>query len=109
MNDLSASWLGSGEAVDVAQRVLESGWYVHGPEHAAFERELADFVGGEFALGVASGTDALALALAAIGCGPESVVVTVANAGAYTSVAGRAKRTLASRLGGPGFGTTTRQ
>ncbi len=93
LNDLSRSWVAT--SVEVREgllRVLASGWYVHGPEHAAFERELASFLDIPHAVGVANGTDALALALLAVGCGRGSEVVTAANAGGYTSVA-------AARLG----------
>jgi aminotransferase EvaB len=88
LNDLSRGWIAtSTEVRSGVLRVLESGWYVHGPEHRAFEEELAAFLGARHAVGVASGTDALALALLAVGCGPGSEVVTAANAGGYTSVA----------------------
>jgi aminotransferase EvaB len=90
MNNLRASWLSSPQAKMAASEVLDSGWYVHGPHHSAFEAQLADFVGVGHAVGVASGTDALMLALAAVGCGPGKTVATVANAGAYTSVAAAA-------------------
>jgi aminotransferase EvaB len=87
MNDLRAAWRNSPQSKAVASEVLDSGWFVHGPNHAAFEVQLADHVGVNHAVGVASGTDALMLALAAVGCGPGKTVATVANAGAYTSVA----------------------
>ena len=88
LNDLSRGWIATSDEVrSGVLRVLESGWYVHGPEHAAFETELADFLGARHAVGVANGTDALALALLAVGCGPGSEIVTAANAGGYTSVA----------------------
>lgn len=74
------------EAVD---RVLTSGWFVLGPEHDAFESELAAYVGVSHAIGVANGTDALELALAVAGVGPGDTVLTVANAGGYSSVAAR--------------------
>lgn len=67
--------------------VVDSGWLVHGPQHAAFERELADLVGASHALGVASGTDALELALKATMPPGRSAVATVANAGGYTTTA----------------------
>jgi dTDP-4-amino-4,6-dideoxygalactose transaminase len=70
-------------------RVLDSGRYVHGPEHAAFEEELASFLGVTHCAGVASGTDALELALTAVGCGPGDEVVTAANAGGYSTAAAR--------------------
>lgn len=71
----------------VAQDVLESGWYVLGRYGRDFERAFAEFCGTAHAVGVASGTDALELALRAIGVGPGDEVVTVPNAGMYTSVA----------------------
>lgn len=46
-------------------RVLEHGQYINGPEVAAFERRLADHVGAKHCVGVASGTDALLIALMA--------------------------------------------
>ena len=69
--------------------MLDSGRYVHGPEHAAFEKELAAFLGVAHCAGVASGTDALELALAALGCTPGDEVITAANAGGYTTAAAR--------------------
>jgi dTDP-4-amino-4,6-dideoxygalactose transaminase len=71
-------------------RVLDSGWYVLGPEHDAFEAELAAYVGVEHAVGVGNGTDALQLALSALGVGAGDFVLTAANAGGYTSTAVRA-------------------
>jgi dTDP-4-amino-4,6-dideoxygalactose transaminase len=62
------------------ERVLESGWYVLGEEGRAFEREFGDRVlGGVDVAGVASGTDAIELALRALGIGPGDEVVTQAN------------------------------
>ncbi len=61
-------------------RVVASGWYVLGEEGRAFEREFAQAVcGGGHAAGVASGTDAIELALRALGVGPGDEVVTQAN------------------------------
>lgn len=56
--------------------VLESGRYVLGPEVEAFERELADFAGARHCIGVANGTEALTIALRALGveAGEEVVV-----------------------------------
>jgi dTDP-3-amino-3,4,6-trideoxy-alpha-D-glucose transaminase len=55
--------------------VLDAGRYILGPEVAAFERELADYLGTPSAIGVANGTDALVLALRAMGVGPGDDVV----------------------------------
>jgi dTDP-4-amino-4,6-dideoxygalactose transaminase len=57
--------------------VLESGQYVLGPEVAAFEREFASFLGVGHCIGVGSGTDALVVALKAIGVKPGDEVITV--------------------------------
>jgi len=59
-------------------RVLGSGRLLLGPELEAFEQEFAAFVGRRFAVGVASGTDALSLALRALGVGPDAEVVVPA-------------------------------
>jgi dTDP-4-amino-4,6-dideoxygalactose transaminase len=58
-----------------ALTVLDSGRYVLGPEVAAFERELADHLGVRHVVGVANGTDAISLALQAMGVGPGDDVV----------------------------------
>jgi dTDP-4-amino-4,6-dideoxygalactose transaminase len=56
-------------------RVLDSGRYVLGPELAAFESELAAYLGVGHAVGVANGTDAITIALRALGVGPGDDVV----------------------------------
>ena len=58
-----------------AAAVLEGGHYVLGPEVEAFERELAEHLGVRHAVGVANGTDALTIALRAMGMGPGDEVV----------------------------------
>ena len=60
---------------EAANRVLESGAYILGPEVEAFEREFAEYLGVEHVVGVANGTDALTLALRALGVGPGDEVV----------------------------------
>lgn len=64
-------------------RVIESGWYILGREVAAFEEEFAAFCGAAHCVGVASGAEALYLALAALDVGPGAEVITVANACMY--------------------------
>src|SRR6476469_8126687 len=63
---------------EIAARLTEiaaSGRYILGPEVGAFEEELADFLGVKHAIGVANGTDALSIALRALGVGPGDEVV----------------------------------
>jgi dTDP-4-amino-4,6-dideoxygalactose transaminase len=60
-------------------RVLDSGWFVLGSEGKAFEEEFATATGIPHAVGVGSGTDAIELALRALGVGPGDEVVTQAN------------------------------
>jgi dTDP-3-amino-3,4,6-trideoxy-alpha-D-glucose transaminase len=55
--------------------VIDDGRYILGPEVAAFEREFADYCGAAHAIGVANGTDALTIALRALGVGPGDEVV----------------------------------
>jgi dTDP-3-amino-2,3,6-trideoxy-4-keto-D-glucose/dTDP-3-amino-3,4,6-trideoxy-alpha-D-glucose/dTDP-2,6-dideoxy-D-kanosamine transaminase len=71
------------------ERVLASGWFVLGPEHAGFETELAEYLGVADVVLLGNGTDALELALAAVGVVEGDRVLTVANAGAYATVAVR--------------------
>lgn len=71
------------------ERVMSSGWYVHGPEHQAFEQEFAAYCGTSECIGVASGTDALEIALRAVTAVRPGAVLTAANAGGYTTVAAK--------------------
>ncbi len=64
-------------------RVLASNRYILGEEVAAFETDFASYIGVSYGVGVASGTDALMLALKAVGVGPGDEVITVS----FTSVA----------------------
>jgi len=82
------------EVFSVVARVLESQQFIMGSEVAALEGEIAKFVGCEFALGCASGSDALLLALMAYGVGPGDEVVTtpftfVATAGSIARLGAR--------------------
>jgi aminotransferase EvaB len=71
-------------------RVLDSGYYVLGPENDALEEELSSYVGAAHVVLVGNGTDALQIALSVVGVGRDDSVLTVANAGAYTFTAARA-------------------
>src|SRR5689334_17713225 len=71
------------ELDEAAARVLAGGWYILGPEVRAFEAEFAAFCGVGHAIGVGNGTEALYLALIALGIGAGHEVITVANAADY--------------------------
>jgi dTDP-4-amino-4,6-dideoxygalactose transaminase len=84
-NDLKPMRRALAESVDAAvRRVLESGWYILGPEVEAFEHAFAAYHGGGGAVGVANGTDAIELALRAAGIGPGDEVITVAHTAVAT-------------------------
>jgi hypothetical protein len=72
---------------DAIDRVVERGWFILGPELAAFEEEFAAASGSKFAVGVGTGTDALALALRAMGIGPGDEVITTPLSAAYSALA----------------------
>jgi dTDP-4-amino-4,6-dideoxygalactose transaminase len=73
--------------LEAVRSVLQSGLLIHGPQHSAFEQEFARWVGTTHAIGVATGTDAIELALRAFGVKRGDRVATVANAGGYTTTA----------------------
>ena len=64
-----------GELREAIDRVLESERYILGPEVSAFEREFAAYCGATHGVGVANGTDAITIALRAMGIGPGDEVV----------------------------------
>ena len=75
--DLKAQYAAIKPEVDAAiQRVLAHTQFIQGPEVRLFEEAFARFVGAEAAIGVASGTAALHLALLACGIGPGDEVIT---------------------------------
>jgi dTDP-4-amino-4,6-dideoxygalactose transaminase len=63
------------ELKEAFARALDSGRFIFGPEVEAFEREAAEYLGVEQTIGVANGTDALVLALDALGIGEGDEVV----------------------------------
>lgn len=66
--------------LDAAQlRVLDSGWYLLGPELTAFEKEYAASVGAAHCIGVANGLEALQLVLMAQGISPGDEVIVPSN------------------------------
>lgn len=71
-------------------RVVNRHWYIMGEEVKAFEREFSAYVGAEHCISVANGSEALEIALLGLGVGPGDRVITVANAGFYSSTAIRA-------------------
>jgi aminotransferase EvaB len=78
--DPKASYLAAQAEIDAAiRRVMTSGHYILGPELEAFEREFSSAFGTAATVGVANGTEAIELALAAAGIGAGDKVVTVAN------------------------------
>jgi len=69
------------------KRVINSGWYILGPEVESFEREFANYCGVNYCIGVGNGTDALEIALRGLGINDSDEVACVANAGFYSSTA----------------------
>lgn len=67
------------ELLQAVAGVIDHGQFVLGPEVAEFEHRFADLCGVPYAAGVSSGTDALVLALRALGVGPGDEVITVPN------------------------------
>ena len=72
---------------DAITRVIERGWFVLGPELDAFETEFATACQAPYAAGVGTGTDAIAIALRALGIGPGDEVITSPVSAAYSALA----------------------
>ena len=68
-------------------RVVDSGWFILGPEVEAFEQELQTAFDAREAVTVANGTEALQLGLVALGVGPGDEVVTTSLSAAFTGLA----------------------
>ena len=83
-----ASYLSHKSEIDAAiARVLNSGWYILGKEAEAFDQEFGQYLTVRHVVGVASGTDALHLALRASGIGPGDIVITVSHTAVATVAA----------------------
>jgi dTDP-4-amino-4,6-dideoxygalactose transaminase len=75
--DLKAQYQSIKDEIDEAVLgVMESGYFVLGPNVKALEAEVAEYVGCQHGVGVASGTDALRLSLEALDIGPGDEVIT---------------------------------
>lgn len=86
--DLKAAYRRLQPEIDAAvARTLAGGWYILGEEVRAFEAEFAAYLGVAHAVGVASGTDAVMLALRACGIGPGDEVITVSHTAVATVAA----------------------
>lgn len=59
--------------------VLRSGWYILGNEVSMFEKEFADYIGTDYCVGLASGLDALWIAMRALGIGNGDEVIVQGN------------------------------
>lgn len=78
--DLVAGYQELKSELDAAvSRSLASGWYIGGPELEAFEQEFAAYTQAQHCMGVASGLDALHLALRAMGVRPGDQVIVPSN------------------------------
>jgi aminotransferase EvaB len=77
----------AGELTPRIAAVLSRGIFLFGTETKAFEAEFASYCGVRHCISVANGTDAIELALRAAGCDGDSEVITVANAGSYSTTA----------------------
>jgi aminotransferase EvaB len=91
INDLSRSvQANSAPLLEKIKVIIKSGRYILGEQNLIFEQEFSRYLGIKFVHGVANGTDALEIALRAVGCEKGSKVVLAANAGAYGAVAANA-------------------
>lgn len=75
------------ELLEATSSVLRSGWYVLGKQVEKFEKNFATYCQTKHCISVANGTDALELALRALDVGSGDKVISVANAGAYSTTA----------------------
>lgn len=86
--DPKANYMAHRDEIDAAiGRVLEKGWYILGEEVKEFEGEFARYIGAAESVGVASGTDAIHVALRACGIGVGDGVITVSHTAVATVAA----------------------
>ena len=69
----------SEEMTQAIERVVQSGWFILGEEVKKFEEEFSKYIGTKYGIGVNSGSDALFLALKALGIGKDYEVITVSH------------------------------
>ena len=62
---------------EAVHRVLDSGWFIMGKELEAFEKEFAAYIGCKYCVGVACGTEAIALSLMALDIGERRIGIAV--------------------------------
>jgi dTDP-4-amino-4,6-dideoxygalactose transaminase len=87
-NDINRQYLNLKEEINTAiQEVLDSGWYILGPKLEDFENEFAGYIGTHYCVGVASGTEAIALSLMSLGISEGDEVITT-NVTAYPTIVG---------------------
>ena len=87
-SDPKAQYLSHKREIDKAiRRVLLRGRFILGKEVDAFEHEFARFLGTKFSVGVASGTDALEISMAALGIGKGDEVITASHTATATAAA----------------------
>jgi dTDP-4-amino-4,6-dideoxygalactose transaminase len=87
-NDFRQEYHSVREEIDEAlRRVFNSGWYILGKEGEAFEKEFAAYIGAKYCVGVANGTEAIALALLSMGIGRGDEVITP-NITAFPTITG---------------------
>jgi dTDP-4-amino-4,6-dideoxygalactose transaminase len=89
--DLKRQYASIKDEIDSAvARVMDSCYFILGPEVAEFEKEVATYSGAAHGIGVASGTDAILLSLHAVGVGPgDEVIVPPFTFGASANVISR--------------------
>jgi dTDP-3-amino-2,3,6-trideoxy-4-keto-D-glucose/dTDP-3-amino-3,4,6-trideoxy-alpha-D-glucose/dTDP-2,6-dideoxy-D-kanosamine transaminase len=72
---------------EATARVLKRGWFLMGKELADFEKAFATYMGMDYCIALANGTDALEFALHCIGIEARDQVIVAPNAGMYASIA----------------------